>query len=198
MRSRRIWTRILGGLIVYGGAVLILLGIWVLSFIVLAKVTLPDYAIEPAIYFCFFFLAPVAAALWWSFSKYRWKLWLKLDHSGDQPRDLGTVVVFTEAFLSQQVPEIIRTFKTNFPGFDTSILGKTESFISRLRVSASLKPKQLNINEIGAEIDQLMELLRETTEALEGRRWEETREWQFVVYELTNNLKLLKLALHGA
>jgi hypothetical protein len=71
MHNRKLSVRqayFLGQLIVNGGVILVMVVVWILSFIIVAKAHLSVWLVLPGI-----FAGPLVAWIWWAFSTPRWR-----------------------------------------------------------------------------------------------------------------------------
>jgi hypothetical protein len=212
----------LGQLIVNGGVILTMIGVWVFSFVLVVKAGLSVWIILMGV-----FAGPLVAWVWWSFSVSRWRYWVRqyLDEdeieelhqravsgqlewsrgsifektefksSKHKSQDLSAVIKSTIKFLNKEAPGFISEFKASFPDFDTSIIDEIRGFIFNLNATLSTTEDTVGFDESAKIVDDLIERLHKATDVLKGRQWGEVREWLYVVSGLTERLNRIKSVL---
>lgn len=223
MRSKKMSVRqaiLLGQLFVNAGVIIVMFGIWILSFVVVVQLKLSVWFILAGI-----FAGPIVAWPWWSFSKPIWEHWavkrineseidsfyreavrakLAWPHSHvfektefksreHKLQDLKVAVQKMENYLNGKTTKYIDEHKVSYPGYDTSIIEEIKGFIFNLNATISTEGDLSNISEITARLGELLNRINNTINSLNQFHWAEYSEWHFIVQEdLTQIITTLK------
>lgn len=219
MRNKKISVRqaiLLGQLFVNGGIIIVMLGTWILSFVVVVQAKLSVWFILAGI-----FAGPIVAWPWWSFSKPIWEHWAvkrideleieafyreavraqlawprghvfektELKSSEHKLHDLKFAVHTMEEYLNGKTTNYIDEHKASYPGYDTGIIDETKGFIFNLNAAVSTVDDISNASEITARLDELLNRINKTVSSLNAFHWTEYSEWHFIAQEDLNRIR---------
>lgn len=225
MKNRKLSVRtahFLGQTIVNGGVILIMFGVWILSFVLVLKANLSVWFI-----FIGIFAGPLIAWMWWSFSIPRWRYWTRqhlneeeieelhrlsinsqlewqrghvlekteIRSSEYKQQDLSIAISSIEIFLNQRVPESVHDIKVAFPNLDTSVLDEIRGFIFNLKAMTSPTGDISNLSTSLDRLDELIHKLIGTTNTVKGRQGDVVDGWFYMVAELSNRLTKLRMVI---
>lgn len=227
MQQRKLSVRqalFLGQTIVNGGVFIIMISVWVLSFVLVLKAGLSLWIALVGI-----FAGPLVAWIWWSFSIPRWRYWIRQYLNDDEieelhqravssqlewPRgnafektefkssehkqqDLLVAINSTESFINKIAPRFINESKVTFPNFDTSVFDEIRGLLFNLKAMISISGDISDVSASMERINKLIEKLNRETNTLKERQWGEILEWAYEASELTDKLHQLRVALQS-